>query len=221
MSDILDSIKQKYSEEIGWSFSFFEGISFLLYLVCTYEVLNEVGSGIWKQILMKSASSIFISEESILSNARILDYLISALLTILTVYGYRKIRSYVYEYLCSLKNLKTYVDKLKQQYTGSASDNQAMRIYIANEAKQQKDIHMKRITVINGFGLVFLSMVVSSVIGTLALEWVDFCILIISLTGVLFIQWQVFTIYTAQVVPRLVLERVARGDSVEFGDELQ
>jgi hypothetical protein len=224
MSDLLESIKEKYSEEVGWSFSFFEGITFLIFLIATYEALNGACMGIWQTILMKSASSIFSGDESILANARILDYLVSALLTIAAVYSYRKIKNYTYKYLSSLKNIKGYVDRLKQQYSKNDLSNQAMRIYIANEAKEQKNIYMRRLTSINGFGLIFLSIIASSVVGDLfllMLNWVDFVMLIIGTVGILFIQWQVFTLYTAQVVPRLVLERVARGENVEFGDELQ
>ena len=221
MSDILESIKAKYSEEVGWSFNFFEGASFLIFLVASYEILNESGTGVWEIILMKSASSIFSGDGSVLANARILDYLISFLLTIVAVSGYRKIRNYAYVFLSSLKGIEGYVDRLKLQYSNNDLKNQAMRIYIANEAKEQKNSYMRRLTAINGFGLIFLSISISSVVGILSPNWVDFGMIIAGVIGLIFVQWQVFTLYAAQVVPRLVLERMARGESVEFGDELQ
>lgn len=221
MADFLEIIKEKYSEELGWSFSFFEGVVFLIFLIVTYEILNGAKSGVWKTLLLKNASSIFSGEESILANARILDYLISALLTIAVVYGYRKIRCWIYKYLSTLHNFEEYILRLKKQYSSNNVNNQALRIYIANEAKEHKDIYMKRISSINGFGLIFLAIVVSSVFGLFIFNWADFGMLIIGIVGILIVQWQVFSLYSSQVVPRLVLERVARGESVDFGDELQ
>lgn len=220
MSDLLESIKQKYSEEVGWSFNFFEGATFMIYLVAAYEILCGSGIGFWKTILTKSVSSIFSGDDSILASARVIDYFIAAGVTIISVYLYRKIRFYSYGYLSSLKNLKAYVDRLKEQYSKNNMSSQAMRIYIANEAKEQKQLHMKKITTINGFGLISLGVVVSSIAGLSMFNLVDLLMLIVGVTGTLFVQWQVFALYTSQVVPRLVLERMAREEPVEFGDEL-
>lgn len=219
MPDILETIKQKYSEEVGWSFSFFEGIVFLVYLVSSYEVLCGSSNGVWKVVLTKTAASIFAGEGSIFSTARVIDFFIAGIFTMITVFMQERFRKAAYGYLSSLKNIDNYVSGLKIKYSSIGISNQAMRIYIANEAKEHKLLHMKRMSTINGFSLILISIVVSSFFGVLDFNLVDFSMLILGLIGFVFAQWRVFSIYTSQVVPRLVLERMAREETVKFGDE--
>lgn len=219
MPNIIESIKQKYSEEIGWSFSFFEGITFIIFLIVIYEILCGSYSSIWETILSKKVSKIITFKDYTLSNARIIDYFLSASSSFITIYIYRKIKLLSFNYLSSIKNLTNYVEKLKTKYSNIDLSNKAMNIHIANEAKEQKKIQLKRITVINGFGLIFLTIIITSAIGLISYNFVDFIMLTVGIIGICFIQWQSFTLYTAQVVPRLILERMAKGEPVEFGDE--
>lgn len=117
--------------------------------------------------------------------------------------------------------MKEYVDRLKQKYKSESFGGQAMRLYIANTAKEQKEIHLKKLTSIKGFGLVALAVALSSLFGMLTPNMIDFLVLIGALVVVLIVQWSAFVTYTSQVIPRLVLERLARDEDVKFGEELQ
>lgn len=219
MSDFLDLAKEKYSEEVGISFTFFQLLIFLLYLIVSYVVSNTNSAGAWNLILFKSIDDLFFDDKSIIYSARVVDFFASGLLTAITIFGYRKISNISYEYLSTLKNMEKYVENLKAKYDVNNMGGQAMRIYIANTAKEQKQEYMKNITTMNGMGLVLLAIVFSSIIGMLKPNLTDFIILVGGLAFSLFVQWFVFARYTSQVVPRLVLERMARGEDMQFGDE--
>ena len=138
-----------------------------------------------------------------------------------TIYAYKKLENLSYGYLATLRNMEEYVDRLKRKYKSESFGGQAMRLYIANTAKEQKQIHLKKLTSIKGFGLVAIAIAFSSLIGLLTPNLTDFLVLIGAVVVVLIVQWSAFATYTTQVVPRLVLERLARNEDVRFGEELQ
>lgn len=221
MSDILDVLKEKYSEEVGLSFTFFEVLAFLAYLIAVYTVACTSDSGVWGSVLYKSIGDLLLSDEAILSKVRVLDFLCSGALTLITISVYRKISSVSYTFFASLKNMEDYVEKIKSKYPVESMGGPAMRIYIASAAKEQKNSHMKRITLANGVGLLSLVLIVSSLLGLTTPNIADFAILGSGVLLLCFMQWSVFAKYTAQVIPRLVLERLARNENVQFGDEIQ
>jgi len=221
MSDILDMLKEKYLEEVGLSFTFFEALIFLVYLIAVYTVTCSGDTGVWESILYKSVSDLLISDDAIIFKVRVLDFLYSGALTLLTISVYRKVSGASYRYLASLKNMDDYVERIKAKYQVKDMGGSAMRIYIANEANEQKKEHMKRITLANGIGLLSLVLVISSLLGLLDPNRTDFVILCSGIVLLCIMQWFIFAKYTAQVIPRLVLERVARNESVRFGDEMQ
>lgn len=221
MSDILDALKEKYSEEIGLSFTLFEVLSFLIYLMAVYTVMSASDSGVWGSILYKSVGDLLLSDGAVMAKVRVVDFLCAGALTLLTTAAYRKISGIVYRYLATLKNMEDYVERIKGRYHVDAMGGAAMRIYIANVANEQKHEHMKRITLANGVGLISLVLVISSVLGLANPNVADFAIFGSGILLLCLMQWAVFTKYTAQVIPRLVLERLARNENVEFGDELE
>lgn len=221
MSDILDVLKEKYSEEVGLSFTFFEVLSFLVYLIAAYTVMCTSGSGVWELILYKSVGDLLTSEEAIITKVRVMDFLSSGALTLLTISAYRKVSGISYRFLASLKNMEDYVEEIKGKYQVESMGGAAMRIYIANTANKQKNEHMKRITLANGVGLLSLVLIFSSLLGLANPNIADFAIFGSGLLLLCFMQWAVFAKYTAQVIPRLVLERMARNENVKFGDEMQ
>lgn len=221
MSDILDVLKEKYSEEVGLSFTFFEALIFLVYLIAVYTAACAGDSGVWGSVLSKSLGDLLFSDEAIIFKVRVLDFLFSGALTLLTISVYRKISGASYRYLSSLRNMDDYVDRIKAKYQEKDMGGPAMRIYIANEANEQKKEYMKRITLANGIGLLSLVLVVSSLLGLVNPNITDFVILCSGIASLCIMQWNIFAKYTAQVIPRLVLERVARNESVRFGDEMQ
>lgn len=221
MSDILEVLKEKYSEEVGLSFTFFEVLAFLVYVIVVYTVTCSSDTGVWDSILYKSVGDLLLSEGAIITKVRVMDFLYSGALTLLTISAYRKVSAVSYRYLASLKNMEDYVEKIKAKYQVENMGGAAMRIYIANEASEQKNEHMKRITLTNGVGLLSLVLVISSVLGLMNPNNADFAILGSGMLLLCFMQWTVFKKYTAQVIPRLVLERLARNENVKFGDEIQ
>lgn len=162
MSDIFDVLKEKYSEEVGLTFTFFEVLAFLVYLIAVYTVTCTSDSGVWESILYKSVGDLLLSDEAILTKVRVLDFLYSGALTLLTISAYRKISRASYTFLASLKNMEDYVEKIKAKYPVESMGGPAMRIYIANAANEQKNEHMKRITLANGVGLLSLVLIISS-----------------------------------------------------------
>lgn len=221
MSEMLNAIKEKYSEEVGLSFTFFEALTFIVYLVVSYVIFCEEPGGVWGSVLTKSVEDILLADGSILAKARIADFLISGVLVYATIYAYKKLENLSYGYLATLRNMEEYVDRLKRKYKSESFGGQAMRLYIANTAKEQKQIHLKKLTSIKGFGLVAIAIAFSSLIGLLTPNLTDFLVLIGAVVVVLIVQWSAFATYTTQVVPRLVLERLARNEDVRFGEELQ
>lgn len=221
MSDMLDVLKEKYSEEVGLSFTLFEVLSFLVYLISSHTIMSTSGSGVWELILYKSVDDLLIAEEAIITKVRIMDFLCSGALTFLTISVYRKVSGMSYKYLASLKNMADYVEEIKGKYQVESMGGAAIRIYIANTANKQKNEHMKRITLANGVGLLSLVLIFSSLLGLVNPNIADFAILGSGLLLLCFVQWAVFAKYTAQIIPRLVLERMARNENVKFGDELQ
>lgn len=220
MFEMLDAIKEKYSDEVGLSFTFFETLTFFVYLVVSYVVFCEESGGVWGSVLTKSVDDVLLAGGSILSKARIADFLISGILTYVTIFAYKRIANLSYGYLATLKNMEEYVDRIKRKYKSESFSGQAMRLYIANTAKEQKQIHLKKLTSIKGFGLVALAIAFSSLIGLLTPNLTDLLVLIGALIVVFIVQWTAFATYTSQVVPRLVLERLARDEDVRFGEEL-
>lgn len=218
---MLDAIKEKYSEEVGLSFTFFEALTFLVYLVVSYVVFCEGANGVWGSVLIKSVDDVLLADSSIVINARVADFLISGILTYTTIFAYKKLSNSIYGYLATLRDMDEYVERVKQKYKNQTRGGQAMRLYIANTAKEQKQISLKKLTAIKGVGLVAMAIVVSSLIGLLKPNMTDFIILIGALVVVLIVQWSAFATYTSQVVPRLVLERLALDEDVKFGEELQ
>ena len=221
MADILDVLKEKYSEEVGLSFTFFEVLTFLVYLGAVYTVTRSSDSGVWGSILYKSVGDLLLSDQAILTKVRVLDFLYSGALTLLTISAYRKISRESYTLLASLKNMEHFVEKIRSKYPADSMGGPAMRIYIANAANEQKTEHMKRITLANGIGLLSLVLIISSLLGLVTPNIADFSILGSGVLLLCFMQWTVFAKYTAQVIPRLVLERLARNENVQFGDEMQ
>lgn len=221
MTDLLESLKQKYSDDVGWSFSFFEGITYFIYLITSYEFMCGPHTGIWNNLLGQSVYKLLVGDSSIFASARVLDFLIAVGFSVGTVYTYGVIKRLAYGFLSSIKNLDDYVDKLKSQFESTDYGTQAMRIYIANEVREQKRQHMKHITMLNGFGLIALAAIVSAIVGLINTNYIDFSVLVLGLITLVLIQWLVFTHYILQIVPRLVFERVARGENVDFGDELE
>lgn len=221
MSEMLNAIKEKYSDEVGLSFTFFEALTFLVYLVVSYVVFCEESGGVWGSVLAKSVDDVLLADGSILAKARVADFLISGILTYVTIFSYKRIANLSYGYLAALKNMEEYVDRIKRKYKSESFGGQAMRLYIANTAKEQKQIHLKKLASIKGFGLVALAIAFSSLIGLLTPNLTDLLVLIGALIAVLIVQWTAFATYTSQVVPRLVLERLARDEDVRFGEELQ
>jgi hypothetical protein len=221
MSNILDTLKEKYFEEVGLSFTFFEMLTFLMYVIVSYIFFCEPEAGIWNSLLFKSIDDILLSEGSVISKVRIADLLCSGLMTLSTIAGYKRFSGASYECLSTVKDMDEYVKKLREKYDIEKLGGQAMRIYIANAAKEQKQEYMKKIAIANGVGLISLVMAVSALIGFRALNRTDSGVLIVSLIVLFFMQWTVFAKYTSQVAPRLVLERMARGEDVKFGEEMQ
>ena len=74
MSEMLNAIKEKYSEEVGLSFTFFEALTFIVYLVVSYVIFCEEPSGVWGSVLTKSVEDILLADGSILAKARIADF---------------------------------------------------------------------------------------------------------------------------------------------------
>lgn len=221
MPEMLSAIKEKYSEEVGLSFTFFEALTFLVYLVVSYVVFCEGSGGVWGSVLIKNIDDVLLAESSILVKARVADFLISGILTYATIFAYKKLANSIYGYLATLRNMDEYVDCLKKKYKNESSGGQAMRLYIANTAKEQKQINLKKLTSIKGFGLVAIAISFSSLVGLLTPNLTDFVVLIGALVVVLVAQWFAFATYTSEVVPRLVLERLALNEDVKFGEELQ
>ncbi|WP_027390726.1 hypothetical protein [Chrysiogenes arsenatis] len=221
MSDIFDVLKEKYSEEVGLSFTFFEALAFLVYLIAIHALMCTGDGGVWGSILYKSVGDLLLSDEATLTKIRVLDFLCSGALTLLTISAYRKISRASYTFLASLKNMEDYVKKINSKYPVESMGGPAMRIYIANAANEQKNEHMKRITLVNGVGLLSLVLIISSLLGLATPNIADFAILGSGILLLCFMQWIVFAKYAAQVIPRLVLERLARNEKVQFGDEIQ
>jgi len=220
MNNIIDTIKEKYSEEVGISFTLFELLTFILYTCASYVLFCEEKNSVWGTILTKSIDAILFSDNSFIKKARVSDYIISLILTFVTVFLYKKASSLLYDRLAKIKNVEEYVDRVKNKYNIKNIDNQAMRIYMANAANEEKRMHLKKVTNIKGIGLLSFSIAVSSLLSVFTPNMIDFLALIGGLVMFLFVQWLVFASYTSQVVPRLVLEKLLRNEDVHFNDEL-
>lgn len=219
MSSLTDAIKEKYSEDIGWSFTLFEIAVFFIYLTAIHSALTNPGASIWQALWSKSAYSIFVGPSSTLQTARAIDYLFAAALVAATKSIYRFVGKKVYDYLFRMRDMESYVRRLGDIYKKECPPSPALRLYIANEITEQKRIYMKRITSIHGFGLTLLGLCGTLLIGALTLHPIDLVVLIPAFSVVLAFEWRAFISYTAEVVPRMVLEKTLRGEDPGFGDD--
>ena len=219
MTDIFSILREKYTEDVGWSFSLFEIVSFTIYLFFVFNALKGNDAPIWKKMLTSKVYNMLAGSGSIYLDARVVDYLIALILTIITIYFFKYLQGKFYFYLSSIKNMNSYVKKLHAKYAQIEFDNHAIKIYIAKEANQDKNKYMKQISVVNGFGLISLTGFIASFSSFYNFYVFDFVFILFCLFSFLICQWLAFTRYVAQVMPRLVLERFAKNEHVSFGDE--
>lgn len=218
MSDFLWSIREKYAEDFGISFTFCQWLSFLLYLLMSRLVFAKNSDGYWGTLLCKSINEIFYGDNSLLLGVRVIDLFLSAAFVLVSIKVYGKARMFIYGFLSGIRDMRGYVDKIKNKLK-IESDSKLIRLHMANIAKEQKDSRMKRIQALNGLGFLSLVVFFSSAIGLSSPGVIDLAMLLAGLAAFFLLQWMMFSEYTSQVVPRLILERISREENFTFGEE--
>ncbi|WOA32654.1 hypothetical protein [Alloalcanivorax xenomutans] len=221
MIDLIASFKEKYTEETGWSFSFFGFSAFALYLFFVSFLFESGAAGGWHHFINSGLYELTLGESSIFKNANILEYLIAFILLLLTVSFYRYVQSKIYDFLSALGDMSGYVEKLKEKYKDVEKSGQAMRIYIAKEAANDKKKYMRQVSTLSGLGLLSISGLMATAPFVLSMELTTYCSAAVCLMAFLSAQWFAFAKYASQVLPRLILEKEARGEAIEFGDGLR
>ncbi|RLK51083.1 hypothetical protein DFR31_0999 [Alkalispirillum mobile] len=220
MVDLIASLKEKYAEETGWSFSFFGFATFSLYLFFV-NFLFENGTGrAWHQLLSSGLHDLAVGDSSIFKNANILEYIISLISLLATITLYRYFQSKIYDFLATIRDMNAYVDRLKKKHSDVVKSGQAMRIYIAKEAASDNKKHMRQVSTLSGLGLLSISGFIATMPFLLSPDLVNYFSAIICLLIFLAAQWFAFAKYTSQVLPRIILEKEARDEAVEFGEGL-
>lgn len=217
--DILETLKSKYDEEIGRSFSFFEVVSFFIILVATYLMLTSGSKGVWSQLWDMSLIEITFGDDSIISRARVVDYLLSGLVTMAVAIIHKKVSKKLYEFFSSDETLNAYVKRIENNYKEEVSDNQSVRLYLANDARSRREALMKRMNSIKSSAMLSLSIFVSALMGLMG-GAVDITVSLIALLSIPILHWAVVSYYTSEVVPVLIYERVNRGESFVYGENL-
>lgn len=220
MVDLIASLKEKYAEETGWSFSFFEFAAFSLYLFFVSFLFENGPGGAWHQLLSSGLHDLAIGDSSIFKKANILEYIISLISLLATITLYRYFQSKIYDFLATIRDMNAYVDRLKKKHGDVGKSGQAMRIYIAKEAASDNKKHMRQVSTLSGLGLLSISGFIATMPFLLSPDLVNYFSAIICLLTFLAAQWFAFAKYTSQVLPRIILEKEARDEAVEFGEGL-
>jgi hypothetical protein len=221
MVDLIASFKEKYAEETGWSFSFFEFSAFALYLFFVSFLSESGAGGAWHQLLNSGLHDLALGDSSIFKKANIIEYFIAFISLLLTISIYRYIQSKIYDFLSTLSDMNGYVVRLKKKYKDVEQSGQAMRIYIAKEAANDKKKYMRQVSTLSGLGLLSISGFIATTPFILSMDLTNYYSAVICLLAFLAAQWFAFSKYTSQVLPRLILEKEARGEAIEFGEGLR
>jgi len=223
--EFTEILKEKFAEDVGWSFSIFEILTFFLVSISLYRLGLGLKDGMWGFVTM-SISEVAFGDSSMVSKVRVIDYVLAGFVTIGTVQLYKCMKQKFFIFISRASKLKVYVNKISTQYANLQAQSVGARLAMANEARALKLEEMKRISLIDGIGLVALTSVFMSAVGLLfgwhsgLVNLIDLAVLSCATIGLGGIFWQTFRLYTARVVPHLVLERVMKNESVNYGDEL-
>ncbi|SFB85977.1 hypothetical protein SAMN05660443_0581 [Marinospirillum celere] len=221
MIDLVESLKEKYAEETGWSFSFFEVVAFSLYLFFVSFLFENGAGGAWHQFLTSGLHDLAVGDSSIFKKASTLEYIISLMSLLITITVYRYLQSKIYDFLSTLRDMSGYVARLNKKYGDVEKSGQAMKIYIAKEAANDKKKYMRQVSMLSGLGLLSIAGLIATTPFLFVLDLVNYFSAITCVLIFLAAQWFAFVKYTSQVLPRLILEKKARGEAVKFGEGLR
>jgi len=219
MDKFLDYLKDKYSDEIGVAFSFFEILVFIIFLVVLTHLYSMHGDHVWGDLIFIKISTIFSGTGSIVDSIRIIDFIVALLTSFLTRMLYNKVKKKVFSFLEKLGNFDEYVQNLTSKYTDTPIENEAIRFYLASEQKQDKEKLFKQLSFFHGIGLLSFCLFITSVMGCFSFNAVDAITFFASLCIMLLVQWASFKFYVSKIVPKMVAESYLKGETIEISGE--
>lgn len=220
MDDLLESIKEKYLDDITSRHPLFRIFSLVIFSIAAHTYTQPNSSGRFLQECSALKIKFIVNFEDGLFSELTLAQLFAAILaTSVVAICYTKFKYFAFNVLSKAADFEGYTSKITQKLTSQKSTDASINYFVSKDISIELKSHRDKIKSQHAIGECTLAAIACVGYGLSSLVWVDYFLIAAGLSGIFYIQYHSFRYYVSKFIPYYVAERALLGAAIKFGSE--